>query len=70
MNTKNITAIVMSAGQGSRMHSALPKSLHPVAGQPILARILRVLTTLHLQDIRVVVNPNQQNLVQPVAHCL
>ena len=68
MNTKNITAIVMSAGQGSRMHSALPKSLHPVAGQPILARILRALTSLHLQDIRVVVNPNQQNLVQPVAH--
>ena len=40
MNKVPITAIVLSAGQGSRMHSGLPKSLHPVAGQPILARIL------------------------------
>jgi bifunctional UDP-N-acetylglucosamine pyrophosphorylase/glucosamine-1-phosphate N-acetyltransferase len=32
--------IVMAAGQGKRMHSALPKALHPLAGRPLVAHVL------------------------------
>ena len=32
--------VILSAGQGTRMKSSLPKPLHPVGGKPILARIL------------------------------
>ncbi len=33
-------AVVLAAGQGKRMRSALPKVLHEVAGRPMLARVL------------------------------
>ena len=62
-----ITAIVLSAGKGSRMHSSLPKSLHPVAGQPILARILSSLKRAQMDEIRVVMNEEHKHLIQPVA---
>ncbi|MEL6448508.1 MAG: bifunctional UDP-N-acetylglucosamine diphosphorylase/glucosamine-1-phosphate N-acetyltransferase GlmU [Pseudomonadota bacterium] len=32
--------VVLAAGQGKRMRSALPKVLQPLAGQPLLARVL------------------------------
>jgi bifunctional UDP-N-acetylglucosamine pyrophosphorylase/glucosamine-1-phosphate N-acetyltransferase len=34
-------AVVLAAGQGTRMKSALPKVLHPVAGLPMLSHVLR-----------------------------
>ncbi len=33
-------AIVLAAGEGTRMKSALPKVLHEVAGKPMLAHVL------------------------------
>ncbi|MEL7058870.1 MAG: bifunctional UDP-N-acetylglucosamine diphosphorylase/glucosamine-1-phosphate N-acetyltransferase GlmU [Acidobacteriota bacterium] len=33
-------AVVLAAGQGRRMHSALPKPLHPVAGRAMVLRVL------------------------------
>lgn len=67
MAQKFITAIVLSAGKGSRMRSSLPKSLHPVAGQPILARILLSLKKVKVDEIRVVINEESRHLIQPVA---
>ena len=32
----NISAIIMAAGQGTRMKSTIPKVLHPVAGKPMV----------------------------------
>jgi bifunctional UDP-N-acetylglucosamine pyrophosphorylase/glucosamine-1-phosphate N-acetyltransferase len=36
----NIHAVILAAGQGTRMKSALPKVLHRVGGQPMLAHVL------------------------------
>ena len=33
-------AILLAAGQGTRMRSALPKTLHPIAGRPMLCHLL------------------------------
>lgn len=33
-------AVVLAAGEGKRMHSDLPKVLHPVCGRPMLAYVL------------------------------
>jgi bifunctional UDP-N-acetylglucosamine pyrophosphorylase / glucosamine-1-phosphate N-acetyltransferase len=35
-----LDVIVLAAGQGKRMRSDLPKVLHPIAGRPLLARVL------------------------------
>ncbi|MDB5986396.1 MAG: UDP-N-acetylglucosamine pyrophosphorylase [Nevskia sp.] len=36
----SIHAVILAAGQGTRMRSALPKVLHPVGGTPMLGRVL------------------------------
>lgn len=36
-----IAAVILAAGQGTRMKSELPKVLHPVAGQPMLEHVVR-----------------------------
>jgi bifunctional UDP-N-acetylglucosamine pyrophosphorylase/glucosamine-1-phosphate N-acetyltransferase len=32
--------VILAAGQGKRMYSALPKVLHPIAGKPMLGHVL------------------------------
>src|SRR5436853_3488654 len=34
------TALIMAAGQGTRMRSALPKVLHPVCGRPMIEWVI------------------------------
>lgn len=38
-----ITAILLAAGQGTRMRSSLPKVLHPIAGKPMIWHALRAI---------------------------
>lgn len=38
-----ITAVLLAAGQGTRMKSSLPKVLHPVAGKPMIWHALRAI---------------------------
>ena len=49
------TALVMAAGQGTRMESDLAKVLHPMAGQPLLAHVLASLDRLGVGRTLVVV---------------
>lgn len=50
----SLAVIVLAAGQGKRMHSALPKVLHPLAGRPLLAHVLDVARALDPAQILVV----------------
>ncbi|MBI5786258.1 MAG: NTP transferase domain-containing protein, partial [Rhodocyclales bacterium] len=34
-----MNVVILAAGQGKRMHSDLPKVLHPIAGKPMLAHV-------------------------------
>ena len=47
--------VVLAAGQGKRMQSALPKVLHALAGRPLLAHVLAAARTLGPDRIAVVV---------------
>jgi len=40
MTARSSLTIVLAAGEGTRMRSSLPKVLHPVAGQSLLAHVL------------------------------
>jgi bifunctional UDP-N-acetylglucosamine pyrophosphorylase/glucosamine-1-phosphate N-acetyltransferase len=48
-----MNVVVLAAGMGKRMHSSLPKVLHPIAGRPMLARVIE--TARRLPDAHVVV---------------
>lgn len=47
--------VILAAGQGTRMRSALPKVLHPVAGKPMLGHVIDTARQLEPQSIQVVV---------------
>jgi bifunctional UDP-N-acetylglucosamine pyrophosphorylase/glucosamine-1-phosphate N-acetyltransferase len=51
---KNLVAIILAAGQGTRMYSGLPKVLHNVAGQPMLDHVLEAVQALEPEKIYVV----------------
>lgn len=53
--TAPIHAIVLAAGQGTRMKSALPKVLHPVAGTPMLGHVLAAARQLQVAACHVVI---------------
>jgi len=38
---KNLVSIVLAAGEGTRMKSALPKALHQICGQPMVVYVLK-----------------------------
>ena len=46
--------VILAAGQGKRMRSALPKVLHPVAGRPLLAHVVDAARELKPERIYVV----------------
>jgi bifunctional UDP-N-acetylglucosamine pyrophosphorylase/glucosamine-1-phosphate N-acetyltransferase len=48
-------AVVLAAGKGTRMASALPKVLHPAAGRPLLAWVLQAARAAGCTRILVVV---------------
>lgn len=49
-----LSVIVLAAGQGKRMHSDLPKVLHPIAGKPLLEHIVQSVLTLKPEQVIVV----------------
>lgn len=49
-----LTVVVLAAGQGKRMNSALPKVLQPLAGRPLLRHVLDTARTLQPQSLCVV----------------
>ncbi len=55
MGKRNIAAIVLAAGKGTRMNSDLPKVLHPLAGRPMLGYVLETVAGLKPAKIAVVV---------------
>lgn len=51
----SIGAVVLAAGQGTRMRSSLPKVLHPLAGRPMVSWVLDALAAGGVTRIVVVV---------------
>ncbi|MBX3033032.1 MAG: bifunctional UDP-N-acetylglucosamine diphosphorylase/glucosamine-1-phosphate N-acetyltransferase GlmU [Bdellovibrionaceae bacterium] len=50
-----LTVIILAAGKGTRMKSPLPKVLHPVAGRPMLEKVVYAAKGAGARDIRLVV---------------
>jgi len=51
----SLDIVILAAGQGTRMRSALPKVLHPVAGQSMLGHVIDTARMLEPKAIHVVI---------------
>ena len=51
----SLDIVILAAGQGTRMRSALPKVLHPVAGKSMLGHVIDSARQLQPQGIHVVI---------------
>ena len=57
--TSSLQAVILAAGKGVRMQSAVPKVLHPVGGLSMLHRAVRSVATLNPSRIAVVVGDRE-----------
>lgn len=59
-------AIVLAAGRGTRMNSALPKVLHEVAGKPMVLHVLETLKKASMDEVVVVIAPDMEDVKKTV----
>jgi len=66
MTARSSLTVVLAAGEGTRMRSSLPKVLHPVAGQPLLAHVLHAAPNGKDARLAVVIGPDHQAVADEV----
>ena len=59
--------VILAAGTGKRMRSALPKVLHPLAGRPLLAHVIDTARTLNPTRLVVVIGHGAEQVREAVA---
>jgi len=62
-----VNIVILAAGAGKRMRSALPKVLHPVAGLPLLSHVIETARSLKPARIVVVIGHGAQAVRERVA---
>ena len=68
MSNIPVGAIILGAGKGTRMKSALPKVLMPVDGKPMIRHILDTLEDMNVEKIVTVIAPDGEAVKREVAH--
>ncbi|MCY1417674.1 Bifunctional protein GlmU [compost metagenome] len=63
----SLDIVILAAGQGTRMRSALPKVLHPVAGNSMLGHVIHSARQLAPQGIHVVIGHGAEAVRQRLA---
>lgn len=73
-NSRNLSAgrqafavIVLAAGRGVRMKSALSKVLHPIAGKPMVSRTIEILKRLEPSQIILVASPDNAKTLKKLS---
>jgi bifunctional UDP-N-acetylglucosamine pyrophosphorylase / glucosamine-1-phosphate N-acetyltransferase len=60
-------AVILAAGEGTRMKSRRPKVLHEIAGRSMLAHVLAAVRGAGLERVAVVVGPGHEDVAKAVA---
>ncbi|WP_040260392.1 bifunctional UDP-N-acetylglucosamine diphosphorylase/glucosamine-1-phosphate N-acetyltransferase GlmU [Pseudomonas massiliensis] len=63
----SLDIVILAAGQGTRMRSALPKVLHPVAGRSMLGHVIHSARQLEPSGIHVVIGHGAEQVQQAFA---
>src|ERR1700732_86685 len=64
MTGRTSLTIVLAAGEGTRMQSSIPKVLHPVAGQSLLAHVLGAAPKGAGAALAVVIGPGHSSVAE------
>ena len=64
--SRSCLAIVLAAGEGTRMKSARPKVLHQVANRSMLGHVLATLTQAGATSTAVVIGPDREDVAKEV----
>ena len=64
---RSCLAVVLAAGEGTRMRSQRPKVLHEVAGRPLLAHSLAAIAGADIAQVALVVGPGREDVVAQAA---
>ena len=59
-------AIILAAGEGTRMRSATPKVLHGIGGRSLLGHVLAAVAGADVDDIAVVIGPDRDDVARAV----
>ena len=60
---KGLAAVILAAGKGTRMRSALAKVLHPICGQPMLSYPLEAARQAGFKQLKVVVGHQAEQVI-------
>ena len=67
MAPRKLAVIVLAAGMGTRMKSALPKVMHPIAGRPMIHHLMDTVSGLGPDHVVVVVGPEMEQVTASIA---
>ena len=67
MSQRSCLTVILAAGEGTRMKSALPKVLHPMAGLPLVGHVAKTARRTEGVDVAVVVGREAEAVHKAVA---
>ncbi len=67
MSDRQITAVVLAAGLGTRMKSDVPKVLHAIANRPMIDHLMETLQAVHTDRVVVVIGDEMEAVAAKVA---
>jgi bifunctional UDP-N-acetylglucosamine pyrophosphorylase/glucosamine-1-phosphate N-acetyltransferase len=68
MISSPLSIVILAGGNGKRMHSHLPKVLHPLGGTPLLERVINTACSIKAEQLFVVYNPEKNQIKEKLSH--
>src|SRR5258708_13452849 len=67
MPERRLSAVVLAAGEGTRMRSERPKPLHLLCGRPMILHVLDAMAEVDVRRVVVVVGHRAEGVTKPLA---
>ncbi len=61
---RSCLAVILAAGESTRMKSSMSKVLHPVAGRPMIAHVMDAIVKTGIADVALVVGRNAEDVAK------